>query len=384
MSRRLRRLLWLILIGALIGAGIWYLSRPEPIAVRAKTVDRGPVEATVANTRAGTVEACRRARLAPAIGGQIAELPVREGDHVQPRQVLLELWNDDLGAELQLALQEAEAAAARAEQACVSADVARREADRLTKLQARGLASEEATERAVGQAKSSRAACTAARASTGVSQARVAVAQAALERTRLRAPFEGTVAEINGELGEFTTPSPVGIPTLPAVDLVDTTCLYVKAPIDEVDAPAIRAGMPARITLDAFPDRHFDGTVRRVAPYVLDVEKQARTVDVEAEFAEPHAVENLLPGYSADVEIVLDRKDSVTRVPTEAVQEGNRVLVYRPQDETLEERTVTPGLSNWVYTEVRAGLAPGDQVVTSVDREGVRPGAVVTIEEGDG
>ncbi|NIP71734.1 MAG: efflux RND transporter periplasmic adaptor subunit [Gammaproteobacteria bacterium] len=384
MSRRPRRLLWLILLGALIGAGTWYLSRPEPVEVRAKTVDRGPVEATVANTRAGTVEACRRARLAPAIGGQIAELPVREGDYVQRAQILLELWNDDLAAELQLAQQEAKAAAARAEQACVSADVAQREADRLTKLQARGLASEEATERAVGQAKSSRAACAASRASIGVSRARVAVAQAALERTRLRAPFEGTVAEINGELGEFATPSPVGIPTLPAVDLVDTTCLYVKAPIDEVDAPAIRAGMPARISLDAFPERHFDGTVRRVAPYVLDVEKQARTVDVEAEFAESHAVENLLPGYSADVEIVLDRKDSVVRVPTEAVQEGSRVLVYRPQDRTLAERTITPGLSNWVYTEVRAGLEPGDRVITSVDREGVRPGAMVAIEEGDG
>ena len=79
-------------------------------------------------------------------------------------------------------------------------------------------------------------------------------ARAALDKTRLTAPFGGTVAEINGELGEFVTPSPIGVPTPPAVDLIDTTSLYVSAPIDEVDAPDIRADMAAHISLDAFRD----------------------------------------------------------------------------------------------------------------------------------
>ncbi|MBW2119469.1 MAG: efflux RND transporter periplasmic adaptor subunit [Deltaproteobacteria bacterium] len=104
-------------------------------------------------------------------------------------------------------------------------------------------------------------------------------------RKRLLAPFDGLIAEITGELFEYVTPSPVGVPTPPAVDIVDNACFYVTAPIDKVDAGDIRVGMTARITMDAFADRSFKGKVRRIADYVLDLEKQARTVDVEVVFS---------------------------------------------------------------------------------------------------
>jgi HlyD family secretion protein len=160
------------------------------------------------------------------------------------------------------------------------------------------------------------------------------------------------------------------------VDLIDDSCLYVVAPIDEVDAPAIRLGMPARISVDAFPDRRFKGHVRRVAPYVLDVEKQARTVDVEVEFSDPKETAVLLVGYSADVEIVLDARTDVLRVPTAAIQEGRRVLVFVPSTGMLEQRTIATGLANWQFTEVTSGLQPGDRVVLSLERPGVKAGAL--------
>ncbi|GAB4267996.1 MAG: multidrug efflux RND transporter periplasmic adaptor MexH [Deferrisomatales bacterium] len=370
-----------VLVGGL-AAWIAYVSRPNPVPVALAQVDRGPVEATVANTRAGTVEACRRARMSPIAAGRIRRLPAPEGSRVEAGQVLLELWNDDLAAALTLAQREAGAARARADEACVLAAEARREAERLRGLRARGVASEQETDRAESEATARRAACRAARASAEVSAAQVQVARANLERTILRAPFAGTVAEINGEVGEFVTPSPVGVPTPPAVDLVDDRCLYVSAPIDEVDAPAIRAGMAARIALDAFPGRSFPGRVRRVASYVLDVEKQARTVDIEVDFARAQDTAALLPGYSADVEVVLDARPEALRVPTEAVLEGHRVLVYRPEG-TLEERALEPGLSNWEYTEVRSGVEAGEWVVLSVDREGVVAGARA-VPEGKG
>ena len=213
-----------------------------------------------------------------------------------------------------------------------------------------------------------------------VSESRLKVAQAVLERTRLTAPFAGVVAEVNGELGEFVTPSPVGVPTPPAIDLMDVSCLYVSAPIDEVDAPRIRAGMSASIALDAFPGRRFSGRVRRIAPYVLDVEKQARTVDVEAEFVRPDEIHELLPGYSADIEVTLMQRDNVLRIPTEAVQEGGRVLLLGA-DGILQERRIETGLSNWTWTEISAGLQAGEQVVTSLDREGVVAGARAQREE---
>ena len=77
------------------------------------------------------------------------------------------------------------------------------------------------------------AACEAAEANAAVSQARIGVTEARLDKTRLIAPFAGGVAEINGELNEYVTPSPIGIATPPAIDLIDNTCFYLIAPIDE-------------------------------------------------------------------------------------------------------------------------------------------------------
>jgi HlyD family secretion protein len=203
----------------------------------------------------------------------------------------------------------------------------------------------------------------------------------------LRAPFDGIVADISGELGEYATPSPPGIPTPPAVDLIDDSCMFVSAPIDEVDAANIKAGQAARITLDAIKGKSFAGKVKRIAPYVLEIEKQARTVEVEVAFDQPPATENLLVGYSADVEIVHAVHENVLRIPTQtllsapSIQETKRVLLYRA-DGILEERPVTTGLANWDHTEIISGLNEGDQIVMSLDQAGVKAGVRVQPEIG--
>lgn len=381
MNRPLRRLLILsVLLLAAVAIG-WYVTRPQPVTVVIAEVQAGLVEATVANTRAGTVKACRRARLAPPQGGQVAELLVRKGDRVEAHQLLLRLWNDDLAAQVALARSEAQAASARADEACLVAEVAQREARRTNTLHKQNLVSDELRDRNETDARARAAACTAARASARVANDRIRLNEALLERTLLRAPFAGMVAETTGEVGEFVTPSPPGIPTPPAVDLVDNSCLYVVAPIDEIDAPRVTPGLPARILLDAFGNRPFAGHVARIAPYVLDVEKQARTVEMEVEFDDPQDIARLLAGYSADAEIILERRDNVLRIPTEALLEGNRVLLF--DGNLLHERRIETGVANWQHTEVVSGLTAGDRVVTSIDREGVRAGAYA-VTEGDG
>jgi HlyD family secretion protein len=378
-STRGVRLFGVLGVLALAGVAAWFSSRPKPVAVTVAEVKAGDVLATVANTRAGTVDACNRARLAPPMGGQIARLPFKEGNRVKAGDILLELWNQDQRAQVSQAEREAVAARSRTREACVNSVVAAKNATRIRKLRTENLVSEGDTERAVGQADAQAAVCDAARDQEKVSQARIDVARAQLERTILRAPFDGIVAEINGEVGEFVTPSPVGVPTPPTVDLVDGSCLYISAPIDEVDAPAVRAGQRALISLDAFPDRRFPGFVRRVAPYVLDTEKQARTVEVEAEIENPEKY-NLLPGYSADVEIILENRENVLRIPSQAILDGKRVLVLDPATGLLEARDIGKGVANWEFTEVSSGLKAGELVVTSVDREGVADGAAAVRE----
>ena len=143
-----------------------------------------------------------------------------------------------------------------------------------------------------------------------------------------------------------------------------------------MDAANIKVGQVSRITLDAIKGKSFAGKVKRIAPYVLELEKQARTVEVEVDFVEPPTSENLLVGYSADVEIVHTTHDAVLRIPTPSLLEGKRVLVYKT-DGVLEERAVTTGLANWEHTEITAGLNEGDQIVLSLDQAGVKAGARV-------
>jgi HlyD family secretion protein len=381
-TRHLKLLIAGLIIVALLAALFLWLGRSRPVTVRVTSVESGRVQDTVANTRAGTIKACQRSGLSPSIGGQIVNMPVKEGDAVKAGQLLMEFWNDDLLARLKLAERQARAAAATARQACVVAETAEREAKRLQTLRKQGLASDEAADKAVGEARAQRAACQAARVNVEVSQAQVDVARAALDRTRLVAPFDGIAAQVNGEIGEYVTPSPVGVATPPAVDLIDMSCIFISAPIDEVDAPQIRVGMPARISLDAFPKRIFSGRVRRIAPFVLAIAKQARTVDVEAEFNDQADTERMLPGYSADIEIIVAAKDKVLRIPTEAIMEGNKVLVFR-DGEPLESRRIETGLSNWEWTEVVKGLQAGEEVVVSVDRKGVEAGAPAVRETTD-
>ena len=383
MMRKLIRWIIALLIVAIIAFFIWHQTRPEPLEAYLKPVILSTVEKTVANTRAGTVNACRRAKLSPSIGGQIARLPIEEGDQVKRGDLLLEIWNNDLVAQLELAQQQLEVARAESMAACVSAIDAQRQSERARTLYQSSSTSEEVFDRAVTQAESSQAQCDATRAVIKTSSVRIDIARANLSRTRLLAPFAGVIAKINGERGEFVTPSPVGVQIPPTVDLIENNCYYVNAPIDEMDAAGVRVGMEARITLDAFKERTFAAKVRRISSYVLDLEKQARTVDIEASFAKADNIDDLLAGYSADVEIILATSANTLTIPTEALIEGDSVYVFFEEEKKVRRVPVTTGLANWAFTEILTGLEAGQSVVTNIDHPRLKNGAAaVPAEDG--
>tara|TARA_Y100000746_G_scaffold14635_1_gene11782 strand:+ start:20 stop:1156 length:1137 start_codon:yes stop_codon:yes gene_type:complete len=358
------------IIGAIIAvialSSFMFAGEEKAIKVLSVKPEIRNVEKTVSNTRAGTIDACRRSKMSPAAAGQISVLHVKEGDSVNEGDILLELWNKETKARVT-------ASERSSDQACIVSAKAERDASRANELYAKGLTSEEAKETAVANAESTMAACNAA-------VAQVEVTKASLERTMLIAPFDGIVAEIEGKLGEYVTPSPVGVATKPTLDLIDNTCLYIKAPIDEIDAPDVRSGMKASITMDAFGEEEFLATVTRVAPYVLDLERQARTVEIEATFDNPQ--QYLLPGYSADVTIIIDTSQETLGLPTQAIMRGDKVYVIG-DDNVIENRQLETGLSNWEFTEIISGLDLDDRIVLSVDRAGVKDGATVEIEKSD-
>ncbi|MGH8435988.1 MAG: efflux RND transporter periplasmic adaptor subunit [Pseudomonas sp.] len=364
----------------LVLLGGW-LNRPQPLPVRLLEVERGPVETLVANTRAGTLKSCRRSHLSFNVGGQVAELLIGEGQRVERGQVLMRLRQDEQQARLLEAEARLEAQRNTREQRCQQAHLDQRDLNRLRHLADRKLVAADRLDQAETKAHLANLMCSASAVLIREADANLQLQRSLLDQATLRAPFAGIVAEINGELGEFVTPSPPGIPTPPAVDLIDDSCLYVEAPIDEVDAARVRPGAAVRISLDAFRGQSFAGRVSRIAPYVRELEKQARTVDVEVRFDRPPAELALLTGYSADVEILLEQRTGAVRIPTETLLEGQRVLRYDPNARVLREVAVKTGLSNWRWTEVLQGLDAGARIVASLEQEGLGDTVAVIPED---
>lgn len=366
---------WLAVVVALVGIAVVLrltVLAPKPVEVHTALVDRGSVEETVTNTRAGTVKVRRRASLSPQVGGMVVSIPNREGEEVSKGDLLLVLDQRAQRADLELAREDVRTTEAQTDEACLAAELAVKELDRTLALHNRGIASDQSLDVLQTERDRSQAACAAVRAAVDRARAKVHAAQVQLQFTELRAPFAGTIAEVSTEVGEWITPSPPGLPIPPVIDLLDGRSIYVSAPIDEVDAESVRVDQPARLTVDSRPGTSFDASVARVAPYVLDDLEQNRTVEVEVGFVHQDGAYGILPGTSADVEIILDRREDVVRVPAAAVADGDLVLVLAGG--VLEERVIDAGLRNWQLVEVRDGLSEGDEVVTSRHSTDVKAG----------
>jgi HlyD family secretion protein len=346
---------------------------PKVVEVRVAPAERGEVEETVTNTRAGTVKVRRRAELSPQIGGLVVTLPHREGDHVDAGDLLVALDSRAQRAELASARTTVVAARAQSDEACLAADLAEKELIRTEALHAQGISSDQNLDVLRSDRDRTRAGCTAAVAAIGQAESRVAAAEVQLKFTEMRAPFGGTIAQLSTEVGEYITPSPPGLPIPPVIDLLDPNSIYVSAPIDEVDAERVRVGQAVRVTVDSRPDQSFAGTVLRVAPYVLDVLEQNRTVEVEVGLVDPSQMVGVLPGTSADADVILDRREDTLRVPASSVAEGGGVLVLK--DGVLEERVIDVGLRNWRFAEVLSGLQAGDLVVVARNSPEIKAGA---------
>ncbi len=350
---------------------------PQPVRVRVAAASQGRVESTVTNSRAGTVRARRRAQLSPETSGRVTALLHREGDRVEEGAELLRM--DDAGqrARLELSRRSQAAAQARHDETCVVARRARREVDRYREL-GEDIVSTDRLDQLGSVLEAADAACGSAAAQVELVRAEIAVVEVEVKKTLMRSPFAGVLADVSVEVGEFISPSPPGVPIPPVIDLLDPTSIFVSAPMDEVDSAVISAGQAVRVTFDPFLDRSFEGTVVRVAPYVLDVQAQNRTVEIEVELLDEAFSSQLLPGTTADVEVILEAREDVLRIPRSTLLEGGKVLVL--EGDRLVERTLEIGLRNWDWVEVRAGLRAGERVITSLGSAQVVAGALAELE----
>jgi len=370
MRRRARW--WVIAAGLLVLVFVLRATacRPKPLEVEVVTVARGLVEDAVTNSQAGTVRARLRARVGAERAGRVAAIPHREGSRVRHGQAVLLLDRSTAETQLEVARRDLEAARAAAGAARAAATLARQQHERTTSLFKSGLVSQGEMDLSKSRTESAEAELSGAQARDQRAHSAVRLAQDELEHMRVLAPFDGVVSQRMVEVGE-----PV-VPGQPVLEIVSLGRLYVSAPLDEIDIGRVREGLPARVTLDPYRGRVWQGVVMRVSPVVNDIKEQNRTLDVEVEMTPDPSAPEPKPGTSADVEIVLDRRDGVLRVPTNAIIESKAVLVI--ENGKAVSRDVTTGLKNWDWTEVTSGLAEGAAVITSLEKQGVKAGARVT------
>ena len=378
-----RTLLIVAVIVLVVGAALAY-AKGRPGA-EVETVVAEPIggsgggSAVVAGatsvTANGYVVARTRASVAAKIPGRLASLTVDGGSVVKRGEVIARLEN----ADYQAAVAEARAnlASARAQliEAQAERDQAEREANRIRQIRA---AQPELLSAQEAEIATSRVAQTGARsgsASARVDAARAALqfAEANLENTYIRAPFSGTVLRKEAEVGEVVAPSVGGGLTRGAVvTMADLTTLEVEVDVNEAYIGRVKHAQPARITLDAYPDTAFRGSVRQVVP-TADRQRATVQVKVAIEDRDPR----ILPEMGARVDFIAEPDSSETaaaaatdgsprvRLPAAAVREaGGRTIVWLVRDGKLEERAVEAGPVSGGFREVRKGLNGGELVMT--------------------
>lgn len=341
-----------------------------PITVASATVAGEGGAAGAGVVANGYVVARTQASVSAKLPGRLAYLGVSEGSRVTKGQVIARLDNADYAAGVSAA--EANLATMRASliEADSDRDQTQREARRSRDVRAQNaqLVSPQELEAAESRAAQADARFRAQQARVQSAEAGLQLAQANFENTLIRAPFTGTVLRKDAEVGEVVAPSVGGGLTRGAVvTMADLSTLEVEVDVNEAYIARIEAGQPARITLDAYPDTNFRGTVRMVVP---TADRQRATVQVKVSILDHDR--RILTEMGARVEFLEPAAATGTAprrrvtVPADAVRtDSGRAVVWLVRNGLLERREVDALATSGGRREVRSGLAGGEQVLLS-------------------
>ncbi len=200
------------------------------------------------------------------------------------------------------------------------------------------------------------------------SKAQVDNARTQLDYTVIRAPRDGVILKKYVEVGTIITSgrssfAGTGQGTS-IVQLGDCSRMFVLASVDETDIAKVEVGQAVDITLDAYPDELFEGKVTKIDPQTV-VEQNVTTIPVTVEIENPDA--RLKPGMNATCEFIIERKENVLVVPTEAVRdEDGKYTVTVIKNGKQIERKVEIGIVGDEFTGIVAGLKEGEEAVTAV------------------
>jgi RND family efflux transporter MFP subunit len=381
-KRALGRVLWITGAAVLVFAVVVLVARRggavpvQTVVVTASSGGAGVASggngavAVVAN---GYVVARTKAAVSAKIPGRLAMLNVSEGSRVEKGEVIARLDNADYTAAVGQAEAEVSSAKATLIETQSDRDQAQRELVRVRDVRAQNpnLVSPQEVENAESRVQQADARVSAQSSRVDAAAAGLRVAHANLENTYIRAPFSGTVLRKEAEVGEVVAPSVGGGLTRGAVvTMADLATLEVEVDVNEAYIARIQSNQQARITLDAYPDTAFRGTVRQVVP---TADRQRATVQVKVAIVDRDP--RILTEMGAKVEFLQAARPAAAGanqpvekpriiVPAEAVRsENGRDVVWIVRDGRLQSRDVDAGPVSGNFREIRSGLSGGEQLL---------------------
>ncbi len=422
------RIIWIILAVVAIAAVVAVSlkgRRQEGTAVRIEKIERKDLVSLV--TASGTIEAKSKVDVSANIMGQITRLNVREGDEVKQGDLLMIIDQAPFQASVasrRASLQGLEAELARVREAAAQAQ---RDLDRTRSQYDKGIISKAEFDRASSlytQAKS-----TVERAQRQVEQARADLASAhdSLSKTEIRSPLSGVVTRLAVEQGEVVVTGTMNNPGTVLMTISDMSTVEAVLEVDQTDVPRLALGQPSTVAIDAFPDQTFPAKVSEIGQSPITGQSAlggaATGTDYEVRVVLARHPAGIRPGLTVTADIVTSTRKNIVTVPLGAVvvrerptptpapgvtptpepvaeaeqqaeiaavspleqrdQEGVYVV---KDDDTVEFRPITTGISGEMEVEVTEGLEAGERLVVGPFRalRELKPGAKVHASQGPG
>jgi RND family efflux transporter MFP subunit len=401
-----KRFSFYIVICVLLGIAVFIVNKAfKAVEIKTVRVERQNLTVTVTATSTGTIKADEEVRLTAQRIGRISKLYIKEGSLVKAGDLVAEIDPDETMYNLQMAQAALQRIQARLDELKAAYNPLKIEVEttidkakanlqetekrlkRFMDLREKGYISQmevdsmqrdhDVTKATYESALSGREQLIARAEEIKAQEAAVREAKNYLLLARLNydysfvsSPLSGVVTSVPVKIGDTAARG-----TLMA-SVVSTDSLYIEAFIDEADIAKVSKGQRVYVSMDAYPDRIFEGEVYMISPIVLGGKQEARTFEVRVKFKEKGIT--IKPGMSADVEIMVDSVKDKLVVPSQAIIErSGGKFVFVKRGSIARVIPVKTGLYNWNLTEIVSGLKEGDIVATNPDTPGLEDGARV-------
>ena len=403
-----------VIIVALVLLAFFGGNKEEIISVQTEKVEKRNITQTV--TATGKINPEFKVIITPEVTGEIVSLPVKEGDNVKKGTLLLRIKSDAYVAQREKA--EAMLQSSKASLSQRDAELTKVEADynRAKELHSKGLSSDSELESAKSIFISTRAMYQSAQANVMQSEANLRESTDQLSKTAIYSPMDGTITQLNVELGERVLGSGFSQGTN-IMTVSDLGNMEATVDVDENDVVLISIGDTANVKVDAFSNKVFRGTVTQIGNSAqsagLGTQDQVVNFGVRIKLIDTDL--NLRPGMSCTSDIQTETKSNVFVVPIQSVtardedksmntEEGGdgeeeaeavtqkkdngkkeiQEIVFVVKNGKAKTINVETGISDDNYIEIKSGLSGGEDVVSgsyrAISRE-LKDGVVVRVEE---